>query len=113
MHSSLAYLPALRPGNEVDRLAALKKCNAAWTPWQESRGRSLVESAQDDFGTSGASISLVDSHHEILKVESGYNRRAIRRPESIAAHAILSTEVLVVLDTAKVSDIVKPSTKSI
>jgi len=102
MHPNFTFLPAMPPSNEMDRLTSLKKCNPVWTPWQESRGKSLVQTAQDEFGTSGASISLIDSNLEILKVEKGYNRRSIKRPESIAAHVLLSTEVLVVLDTQKV-----------
>lgn len=61
----------------------------------------LVQSARDEFGVTGASISFVDTDLEILKVEVGYNRRSIKRPESIAAHVLLSTEVLVILDTEK------------
>lgn len=102
MRSTFKFLPSMSPQNEEGRLASLKRCNPVWTSWQEDRGKSLVRLAQEEFGASGVSISFVDSNLEILKVEMGYNRRTIRRPESIAAHVLLSTEVLVVLDTAKV-----------
>lgn len=55
------------------------------------------------FGTRYAAISFFDGQYEIFKAENGYNRRSIPRVTSIAAHAILSTDVFVVLDTTQVS----------
>lgn len=59
----------------------------------------MISTAQAEFEAPGAAISLVVSNVEILKVQQGYGLQAINRSDSIAAHALLSTEVLVVLDT--------------
>jgi hypothetical protein len=102
MSALFTFLPAMDPPNEVERLAALMLCNPIWTPWQEDRAKVLVKSAIEEFGASGVSISLIDSSNEIIKAEVGYKRRMIKRSVSISAHVLLTTEVLVVLDTEKV-----------
>ena len=83
-------------------MAALARLNPEWSRVQELEGMKMIRRARDEFGASGAAISLVISNVEILKVHEGYGLEAIKRSESIAAHALLSTEVLVVLDTQKV-----------
>jgi hypothetical protein len=98
----LTYLPAMAPANEAERIATLMKCNPVWTAPQEDGAMALVKASREEFGVSGVSISLIDSDNEIMKAESGYNRRMIKRSESISAHVLLTTEVLVVLDTKKV-----------
>lgn len=97
-----SYLPAMDPLNEQSRLVSLFTISPVWTSWQEERSLELVIASREEFGATGVSISLVDNSNEILKAEVGYNRRMIKRSESIAAHALLTTEVLVVLDTTKV-----------
>lgn len=62
----------------------------------------MIRAAQAEFEISGAAISLVISNVEVLKVQAGYGLEAIKRQDSIAAHALLSTEVLVISDTQKV-----------
>lgn len=62
----------------------------------------LIRDAQNEFEVPGAAISLVVSNLEIMKVEDGYGLDAIKRQGSIAAHALLSTEVLFILDTQNV-----------
>lgn len=62
----------------------------------------MIRAAQTEFGVSGAAISLVISNVEVLKAQDGYGLEAIKRQDSIAAHALLSTEVLVISDTQKV-----------
>ncbi|KFY42079.1 hypothetical protein V494_02621 [Pseudogymnoascus sp. VKM F-4513 (FW-928)] len=96
-----SFLPAMDPLNEQERLASLFTMSRVWTPWQESRSTDLVKAAREEFGVPGVSISLIDNNNEILKAEVGYNRRMIKRSVSIAAHALLTTEVLVVLDTQR------------
>lgn len=54
------------------------------------------------FNTCYAAISFFDGQYENFKAENGYQRRQIPRGVSIAAHALMSTDVFVVLDTAKV-----------
>lgn len=61
-----------------------------------------MRASMEEFGNTGVSISFIDTSHEILKAEIGCKHRVIKRSESIAAHALLTTDVLVVLDTKKV-----------
>lgn len=83
-------------------MLSLCKLAREWTTWQEYRSREIVKASMAEFGVTGVSISLMDKSHEIFKAEIGYNCRMIKRSESIAAHVLLTTEVLVVLDTRKV-----------
>jgi hypothetical protein len=103
----LRYLPAIYPPNEEERKASLMRYSPTWSASQENLALALVKSSQREFGVSCGSISLIDTENEIFKIEIGYQRRMIARSESIAAHALLTTEVLVVLDTAKVFQIVQ------
>lgn len=55
-----------------------------------------------EFDACFASLSFFDGKYEIFKAEIGYNASRISRSVSIASHALLSTDVLVVLDTKQV-----------
>jgi hypothetical protein len=55
-----------------------------------------------EFDTVFASLSFFDGQDEIFKAENGYNVPRIPRSISIAAHALLSDDVFVVLDTKQV-----------
>lgn len=90
------------PVNEEERRVALFKIERIWTPRQESRSKEIVKASKEEFAVTGVSISLIDTGNEILKAESTYNCRMIKRSVSIAAHALLTTEVFVILDTTKV-----------
>ncbi|ELR02029.1 hypothetical protein VC83_08650 [Pseudogymnoascus destructans] len=96
-----SFLPAMDPVNEEGRLASLFNIERVWTPRQESRAKELVKASKEEFAVTGVSISLIDNSNEILKAETTYNCRMIKRSVSIAAHALLTTEVLVILDTTK------------
>ena len=48
-----------------------------------------------------ACISLVDEHLEVVKAEHSFGRKYINRGDSIAAHVLLSSEPMVILDTVK------------
>lgn len=104
MDPKFSFLPAMDPLNEAVRMASLFNIERDWTPRQEQRAKELIQASMEEFGVTGVSISLIDTSHEILKAEVGYGsrRRMIKRSESIAAHALLATEVLVVVDTRKV-----------
>jgi hypothetical protein len=54
------------------------------------------------FGTRSATFSIFNSEYEVFKAELGYNGNQTPRSTSIAAHALLSTDVFVVLDTKQV-----------
>ncbi|KFZ00493.1 hypothetical protein V498_00018 [Pseudogymnoascus sp. VKM F-4517 (FW-2822)] len=103
MDPKFSFLPAMDPLNEAVRMASLFNIERDWTPRQEQRAKELIQASMEEFGVTGVSISLIDTSHEILKAEVGYGsrRRMIKRSESIAAHALLATEVLVVVDTRK------------
>ena len=85
-------------------MAVLDRLNPQWSEAQEAEGIVMVKQALKEFDASGAAISLVISDAEIVKVQEGYGlgRETIKRSQSFAAHALLSTEVLVVLDTHEV-----------
>lgn len=85
-------------------MAVLDKLNPQWSEAQVAEGMSMVKQALKEFNASGAAISLVISDAEIVKVQEGYGlgHDTIKRSQSFAAHALLSTEVLVVLDTHEV-----------
>lgn len=102
MDPLFSYLPSMVPLNEAGRLLSLFNLEREWTPWQEERGREFIKASIEEFGATGVSISLIDQSNEIIKAEIGYNRRMIKRSVSIAAHVLLTTEVLVVLDARKV-----------
>ncbi|KFZ08363.1 hypothetical protein V502_09399 [Pseudogymnoascus sp. VKM F-4520 (FW-2644)] len=101
MDPLFSYLPSMLPLNEAGRLLSLFNLEREWTPWQEERGRELIKASIEEFEATGVSISLIDQSNEIIKAEIGYNRRMIKRSVSIAAHVLLTTEVLVVLDARK------------
>ncbi|KFY26922.1 hypothetical protein V493_03784 [Pseudogymnoascus sp. VKM F-4281 (FW-2241)] len=96
-----SYLPAVDPFNEGARVLSLFTLSPNWTPWQETRSRDFMGASMEEFGNTGVSISFIDTSHEILKAEMGCKHRMIKRSESIAAHALLTTDVMVVLDTKK------------
>ncbi|OBT90504.1 hypothetical protein VE02_01196 [Pseudogymnoascus sp. 03VT05] len=96
-----SFLPAMDPVNEEERRVELFKIERVWTPRQESRSKELVTASKKEFAVTGVSISLIDTSNEIFKAESTYNCRMIKRSVSIAAHALLTTEVFVILDTTK------------
>jgi hypothetical protein len=56
------------------------------------------------FDSRWASVSLFDSCKEIMKAEMGYSMTSFPRSDSIGAHVLLSGEVMVILDTHKVSE---------
>jgi hypothetical protein len=76
-----------------------------WPHWSQAKAGALICAALKEFDVSLASLSFFDGKYEIFKAESGYNASRIPRSISIAAHALLSTDVLVVLDTKEVCQI--------
>ena len=55
-----------------------------------------------EFDTCFTSLSFFDGKYELFKAEIGYGASRISRPVSIASHALLTTDGLVVLDTKQV-----------
>lgn len=74
----------------------------SWNPSTTKRMEKLLISIWLEFGMTGVAISFFDTEYEHVQVEHGYDMKSIPREKSIAAHALLSADVLVVEDTQKV-----------
>jgi hypothetical protein len=81
-----------------------RQYDIVWRQWNLDKAGALLMAAMKRFDASCASISFFDENYEVFKLESGYNKLRIDRATSIAAHALLSTDVFVVFDTKQVSD---------
>ena len=105
----LLYLPAVYPPDEKARTHCLAMIHPNWSSEQVQAGKRLCDMARDEFGIGGACLSLISGHLELLKVEIGYNTDGatvgtmIPRAVSIAAHVVLTHDVMYILDTKKVS----------
>ncbi len=73
-----------------------------WPQWCQEKAGALIRAAMKTFGTKFASLSFFDERYELFRAENGYNQPHVDRAVSIAAHCLLSKDVLVVLDTKKV-----------
>lgn len=104
MHHTVRYLPALSPPNEVERNTCLAKLYATWPKAQTCAATKIVAEARTEFSATGVCFSLIDSTHELIKAESGFVTTSgnIPRAASMAAHVLLTSDVLVVLDARKV-----------
>ena len=80
-------------------MQASQSYDILWPNWSKGKVNALICAAMKEFDTCLASISFFDGKYEHFKVESGYNVSRISRPISIGAHALLSVDALVVLDT--------------
>lgn len=90
------------PHDEEMRIAKHHSIDAPWTPELGGKTIALMEAAAKRFHLSCASVSVFDERYDILRVEVGYNLMKLDRTTSIAAHALYSEEVLVILDTHQV-----------
>jgi hypothetical protein len=89
----------------MKRLDAVKTVNVPFPDWATERTKHIILLAQKMFDVQYAALSFFDSKHEIVRVEHGYSKGLIPRSVSIGAHALLSHDPMVVLDTAKVSKV--------
>jgi len=90
------------PACEVQRRSLCESLDIAWFQWSQQQAGYLITNAMKTFGTRFASISFFDHKNEMFKVENGYNKPSVSRSISVAAHALLSDDVFLVLDTKKV-----------
>ena len=88
--------------NETQRLMAFQRIDVPWPDWAMTKSRHLIQLAMRVFQTQYAAMSFFDHRNEIMKAECGYKRGAVPRNISIGAHALLSMEPMVVLDTFEV-----------
>lgn len=91
------------PDGEEKRQSIGNIYDAVWPDWEPEKAGALIRAAMKKFDTRYAAISFFNGQNETFKAESGYNMGKIPRATSIAAHALLSPDVLVVLDTLQVS----------
>lgn len=85
------------PDNEKERLAALHALLILDTP-PEQRFDRITEFAASEFEVPIALISLVDENRQWLKSSVGLNVCETSRDIAFCAHALLSTEPLIVPD---------------
>ncbi len=93
-------MPMLRPNNEVERLAALQRYNILDTPPEAAFDR-ITTLASRLFDVSIALVSLVDESRTWVKSSSAFVLPDITRDDTICSSAVLSDDVLIVLDTQK------------
>lgn len=105
--AAFTYLPAPAPPNEAERVKAVEHTDVGVFPrWAAEKQKKYVLLARKTFDIPFASISYVNRTHETLRCEIGYRPDYILgfipRGHSLAAHAILSTEPMIILDTSTV-----------
>ncbi len=91
--------PAPIPGNEHDRLQALRALLILDTPPEERFDR-IVAFAAEEFDVSSARVSLVDSERQWFKAAHGEAQGESPRETSFCGHAILENTPMVVTDAA-------------
>lgn len=96
-------MTAPTPPDEVRRLQAYQKISFDLPDYAQEAAQHLVALAVRVFQVRHAALSFFGQHDEIMRAESGYNKRLISRGISIGAHALLSGgEPMIVLDAQKV-----------
>ena len=97
------FLNAVYPPDEAARLEYCAKYESIWDNDEEfDKVGQQVAKALKHFEVTKGSLSFFDKFYERIQIEKGYNSDVIPRHSSIAAHALYSTDVMVVLDTQKV-----------
>jgi hypothetical protein len=86
-------------------MVASKAYDIIWPTWIENKGPTemLMRSAMQQFDAQCASMSFFDDKYELFRGASWFKEDRTPRKSSIAAHALLSVDVFVILDTEKVS----------
>jgi GAF domain-containing protein len=88
------------PPNEKERLAALHALLILDTPPEERFDR-IAEFAAREFDAPIALISLIDENRQWFKAKVGIDVCETSRDLAFCAHALLSTEPLIIPDTLK------------
>jgi hypothetical protein len=100
--SESEYLPAPRPLTEDRRIEICKNALSFGPSWNRDHIHTLMLSAKSHFNAGHASLSFFNSDHELFLAETGYKSDSIHRQVSIGSHALLTPDVLVLLDARKV-----------
>lgn len=90
-------IPAPIPGNEVERLTALRELLVLDTPPEERYDR-IVQFAAREFGVPMALIALLDSDRQWFKASVGMNVCETARDISFCGHAIMTPSTMVISD---------------
>ncbi|KAI6710253.1 hypothetical protein JHW43_007209 [Diplocarpon mali] len=93
------FLPSVYPPNEARRLGMSEDFEILWPHWGQDNSAELIRIAMTKFEAKSVSLSFFDEENEVFRAENGYNQPNVARTHSIAAHCLLSKDVLVVLDT--------------
>ena len=89
--------------DEEDRISLCKKYDIVWAHGTHTdKLVELVTVAIERFGAEAGCLSFFDEEAELIQIEGLHERSRVDRGESIAAHALYSQEVMVILDTHKV-----------
>ncbi|KAF4628290.1 hypothetical protein G7Y89_g9864 [Cudoniella acicularis] len=100
MKLDFAFLEAVFPQNEAERLAKSKEFDNTWPEWINKDPVGLFFAAMHRFKTHCAALSVFDNEREVFKAEYGYNMNYFDRNISLSAHALYNTDdVLVIKDT--------------
>ncbi len=91
-------MKAPRPGNEVERLHALRGLLLLDTPPEERFDR-IAAFAASEFNVPMALVSLVDANRQWFKAQVGLSICETERDLSFCGHVILSPATMVVSDT--------------
>lgn len=90
------------PPHEATRLQVSARYEPTWQHWGPEKAKLCTEFAIQSFGTECAVMTAFTQECELIKVGFGYalgQNHSIQRRFSIGAHALLSSDLLVVLDT--------------
>jgi hypothetical protein len=101
---SFTFLAAATdPSKEVERHSICRKYDILWEhEFERYKVGQHLQHALENFGVSGGAVSFFDERYEIAQISITGYASEIDRNISIAAHALCSPDVMVVLDTKKV-----------
>ncbi|KAE9373416.1 hypothetical protein N431DRAFT_456199 [Stipitochalara longipes BDJ] len=101
-HDTFDHLPAVHTFNEEERISLCTMYDTVWAPGAHTDALGeLVSAAVKRFGAEAGCLSFFNTEKELVQIEGLHQRPRIDRQDSIAAHALYSQEVMVVLDTKK------------
>ncbi len=93
-------MKAPRPGNDVERLHALRALLLLDTPPEERFDR-IAAFAASEFNVPMAMVSLVDENRQWLKAQVGLSFCETDRDTSFCGHAIMAPATMVVPDATR------------
>lgn len=93
------------PTNELARFNSAKEFDIVWPTWHENKEPTerIMREAMKTFNVANIALSFFDDKSEIFKAASWYKEDRMPRNASLAGHALLSCDIFVVLDAAKVN----------